>query len=71
MGELDEGRRRKRRLTGTFDLLLSQVCISVFLTGAGAPSATQPGKDGNIRCSPEARVFALQVVDQVVGDKTK
>jgi hypothetical protein len=48
-----------------------QLCISVFLAGAGSPAPDQPGKDGNLRCSPEARVFSLQIVDQVIGDKSR
>lgn len=45
--------------------------MSIFLAGAGAPGPNQPGKDGNPKCPPEARVFALQVVDALLGDKSK
>lgn len=45
--------------------------MSIFLAGAGALSASEPGKDGNPKCPPEARVFSLQVVDQLLGDKNR
>jgi hypothetical protein len=49
----------------------TQLAMSIFLAGAGAPGPNQPGKDGNPKCPPEARVFALQVVDALLGDKSK
>src|SRR5690349_21608066 len=52
-------------------LLSTQLAMSIFLAGAGAPGPNQPGKDGNPKCPPEARVFALQVVDALLGDKSK
>ncbi|CDZ96539.1 Nuclear mRNA export factor receptor LOS1/Exportin-t (importin beta superfamily) [Phaffia rhodozyma] len=47
------------------------LALSIFLKGAGAPSSSEVGKDGNQKCSPEARVLSLQVMDQLLGDKPK
>lgn len=50
-------------------LCFSQACLMLYLQGAGASSPDSPGPDGKTKLSGELRVFCLQVVDDVLGNK--
>lgn len=46
-----------------------QACLTLYLQGAGASSANPIGRDGKEKLSHELRVYCLQIVDDVLGNK--
>jgi exportin-T len=46
-----------------------QACLTLYLQGAGASASNPIGRDGKEKLSHELRVYCLQVVDDVLGNK--
>ncbi|KAJ9110463.1 hypothetical protein QFC19_001589 [Naganishia cerealis] len=46
-----------------------KACLTLFLQGAGATSANSVGRDGKEKLSAELRVYCLQVVDDILGNR--
>jgi len=46
-----------------------QACFALYIQGAGATAASPIGRDGKEKLSHELRVYCLQVVDDVLGNK--
>lgn len=46
-----------------------QACLTLYLQGAGASATNPVGRDGKEKLSHELRVYCLQIVDDVLGNK--
>jgi len=51
------------------ELIFVQACLTLYLQGAGASAGNPVGRDGKEKLSNELRVYCLQVVDDVLGNK--
>lgn len=50
-------------------ILCAQACLTLYLQGAGASAVNSLGRDGKEKLSSELRVYCLQVVDDILGNK--